>query len=56
MLIPLKYKATTAWCVGGNPLTIIINDDPMCRQPVHPKDDIKLGHAYDPKVHGEENP
>ena len=31
MLIPLKYKATITWGVGGNPLTITINDNPICK-------------------------
>ena len=37
MLVPLKSHTDTVPCVGSNPPTITINDDPVCRQPIHAK-------------------
>ena len=53
MLVPLEHNTTTIPCVGSNPPTITVNDDPMCRQPIHANNDIKLRHVHNPKVHRE---
>ena len=53
---PSKSHTNTVPCVGNNPPTITINDDSVCRQPIHAKNDIKIRYVHHPKVHSEQNP
>ena len=45
MLLPLKSHTNTVSCAGSNPPTVTINDDSMCCQPIHAKNDIKIQYV-----------